>query len=321
MKIQKPFHEGELQVQERAGVRAEGERNGGVITDSIIKGALRFIEQQSMVVLGSVDPDGNVWASVLAGQAGFMQATTERTITFDLSKTAANEHDPFWKNIEHHPQVGMLIIELATRRRLRVNGRIQRSGEQRLELEVLEAYPNCPKYIQRRHITTNRIGSRVATSPLIQGDALGAAQQAIITKADTLFVASAHPERGVDASHRGGNPGFVRIIDDLTLRIPDYLGNSMFNTLGNLAVNPHAGLVFVDFENGTTLQLTGRAEILWDQEDPQDETGGTKRFWELHIDRWLQIEKAHELEWSFLDYSPYNPQVSEAGTRPGSEKP
>ena len=140
-------------------------------------------------------------------------------------------------------------------------------------------------------------------------------QLAMIKKADTLFVASAHPERGVDASHRGGNPGFVRIIDDLTLRIPDYLGNSMFNTLGNLAVNPRAGLVFVDFEQGTTLQVIGRGEVLWDQEDPQDETGGTKRFWELHIDSWLQIEKAHELEWSFLDYSPYNPQLSEDVTR------
>ena len=233
MKIQKPFHEGELEVQDRLGLRTEGKQNSGVITDSIVKGALRFIEQQSMAVLGSVDRDENVWASVLAGQAGFMQATTERLITFDLSKTAGNEHDPFWKNIEDHPQVGILVIELATRRRLRINGRIRRSGEQRLELEVLESYPNCPKYIQRRHVTTNRVGARATTLQVHQGNALGAAQQAIIKKADTLFVASAHPERGVDASHRGGNPGFARIVDDFTLRIPDYTGNCLFNTLGN----------------------------------------------------------------------------------------
>ena len=93
MKIQNPYHEGELEVQDRLGLRAEGERNAVVITDSIIKGAIQFIEQQSMAVLGSIDRDENIWASVLAGQAGFMKATAEQTITFDLSKTAVNEHN------------------------------------------------------------------------------------------------------------------------------------------------------------------------------------------------------------------------------------
>jgi predicted pyridoxine 5'-phosphate oxidase superfamily flavin-nucleotide-binding protein len=315
MKIQEPFHEGELEVQDRLGLHTEAKQNSGVITDSIVKGAFRFIEQQHMAVLGSIDQDENVWASVLAGQTGFMQPTRERLITFDLSKTAGNEHDPFWKNMESHPQVGMLVIELATRRRLRVNGRVRRSGEQQLDFEVLESYPNCPKYIQRRQVTKMPAGGRIAKSQVLKGDVFGAPQQAIINQADTLFVASVHPERGVDASHRGGNPGFVRIVDDLTLRIPDYTGNCLFNTLGNFVVNPHAGLVFIDFVSGTTLQLTGRAEILWDEEDPEDETGGTKRFWQMHIDHWLQIGKAHELEWSFLDYSPYNPQRSQGETR------
>ncbi|MEN8106678.1 MAG: pyridoxamine 5'-phosphate oxidase family protein [Pseudomonadota bacterium] len=307
MKIQEPFHEGELEVQKRLGLHTEAKQNSGVITDSIVKGAFRFIEQQRMAVLGSIDQNENVWASVLVGQDGFMQAATEQLLTFDLSKITGNEHDPFWKNIKSQPQVGMLVIELATRRRLRVNGSIRRSGEQQLEFEVLESYPNCPKYIQRREATITPAGGRIATSQVLKGDALGAPQQAIINQADTLFVASAHPERGVDASHRGGNPGFVRIVDGRTLRIPDYTGNCMFNTLGNFISNPRAGLVFVNFENGTTLQLTGRAKILWDEEDPEDETGGTKRFWEFHIDRWLEIENGHALEWSFQDYSPYNP--------------
>ena len=310
MKISKPYHEGELQVQNRAGVRTEGERNGAVISDSIIRGALRFIDQQSMVVLGSIDSDKNIWASILTGRTGFIEAKSERTITFDLSKTVVNENDPFWENIKSQPHVGMLVIELATRRRLRINGRIRQSDEQRLELEVLESYPNCPKYIQRRNITTNRVKNPIAVSQVLHGDALRGSQKALINNADTLFVASAHPERGVDASHRGGSQGFVRIMNDLTLRIPDFWGNSMFNTLGNFAANPRAGLIFVDFENGTTLQLSGRAEILWNQEDPTEETGGTKRFWEFHIDRWLEMENGHQLEWSFLDYSPYNPKVN-----------
>lgn len=315
MKIGEPFHEGELEVQDRLGLHTEAKQNSGVITDSIVKGAFRFIEQQRMAVLGSIDQDKNVWASVLVGQDGFMQATTERLITIDLSKTASNEYDSFWKNIEDNPRVGMLVIELATRRRLRINGRIRHSGEQQLELEVLESYPNCPKYIQRREAAKIPAVNRNVKSQASQGDALAAPQQAIIDKADTFFVASTHPEKGVDASHRGGNQGFVRIKDDCTLRIPDYTGNCLFNTLGNFVVNPRAGLVFIDFDTGTTLQLIGRAEILWDEADPEDETGGTQRFWQFHIDRWLQIENAHGLEWSFMDYSPYNPQASDKGTR------
>jgi hypothetical protein len=307
MKIEEPFHEGELEVQQRLGLHTEARQNSGVITDSIVKGAFRFIEQQRMAVLGSIDQDENVWASVLVGEDGFMQAATEQLVTFDLSRTVGNEHDPFWKNIEDHLRVGMLVIELATRRRLRVNGRILRRGEQQLELEVLESYPNCPKYIQRREVTKTPAENRAVMSQFYEGDALGAPQQAIVDKADTFFVASAHPERGVDVSHRGGNPGFVRLMDDRTLRIPDYAGNCLFNTLGNFVSNPRAGLVFVDFETGTTLQLTGRAEILWDAGDPDEETGGTERFWQLHIDHWLHIENAHELQWSFQDYSPYNP--------------
>ena len=315
MKIEEPFHEGELEIQGRLGVRSEAKQNSGVITDSIVKGAFRFIEQQRMTVLGSIDQDENVWASVLVGQEGFMQAATERLVTFDLSNTAENEHDPFWKNIESHPQVGMLVIELATRRRLRINGRVRRNGEQQLELEVLESYPNCPKYIQRRQVANAPSVSHAVKSQVFEGDKLGAPQQAVISKADTLFVASVHPERGVDASHRGGNPGFVHAVDDSTLRIPDYAGNCMFNTLGNFVVNPRAGIVFIDFESGSTLQLTGRAEILWDADDLQEETGGTKRFWQLHIDRWLHIDNAHELQWTLQDYSPYNPQISNDSTR------
>lgn len=322
MKIQQPFHEGELEVQQRLGLRSKGQRNAAVIGDSIFKSGLGFIEQQRLLVLGSIDDEKNVWASVLTGQAGFVHATSERTLSVDLSKTAINETDPFWENSKSHHQIGMLFIDFASRRRLRVNGHIRHAGNQRLQLEVVETYPNCPKYIQRRQITRSRAAYPMATSQVLEGQALGGRQQQMIKQADTFFVASAHPDRGVDVSHRGGNPGFAQLINDCTLRIPDYQGNCLFNTLGNFVVNPRAGVVFVDFESGTTLQLIGRAEILWDQKDSyfetadetSDDTGGSNRFWQLHIDRWLQLENAHELEWLLLEYSPYNPQLNAQST-------
>ena len=309
MRLESPYHAGELLVQERVGVLSEGASNSRVIQDSIVRGALRFLSQQPMAILGSLDQDQNVWASVLMGKPGFMQAGDERTVTFDRTPIMHNPHDPFWDNITQHPEVGMLVIELASRRRLRVNGRITRVSDDLLHLHVRESYPNCPKYIQRRQMTT--LGNGTDSPPLIleRGDVLGSNHQALIIQADTFFVASAHPERGVDASHRGGNPGFVTVVDQRTLRIPDYLGNSMFNTLGNFVVNPRAGLIFLDLKSHRTLQLIGRPEILYHVDDPAGETGGTQRYWQFHLDRWLEIGPSPQFAGALLDYSPHNPPV------------
>ena len=301
-----PYHEGELLVQQRVGEVVEAQNNGRIIANSILKGALKFIEQQPMVVFGSVDEQHNVWASVLVGYPGFMQAVDQHTVDFDLTQAICNWHDPFWNNIETHSSVGTLVIELATRRRLRLNGRITRTAS-RLRLEVEESYPNCPKYIQRRQVTIHPGKFSSYSSQPEAGKRLKPDQQVLITAADTFFVASAHLTRGIDASHRGGNPGFVRVLDPRTLQIPDYVGNSMFNTLGNFMTNPHAGLVFLDFERHRTLQLIGRPEILWELDDPTHASGGTQRYWKLKIERWLETELWQALHWKFIDYSPHNP--------------
>ena len=172
---------------------------------------------------------------------------------------------------------------------------------------MAEAYPNCPKYIQRRDITGQALNGTSSSAGPREGRLLEPTQQTLITSSDTFFVASGHPDRGVDVSHRGGNPGFIRILNNEKLRIPDYTGNSMYNTLGNFIVNPRAGLLFLDFERSQTLQLIGRPEVLWELDDPQHETGGTRRYWDFHIERWLQLDIPHTLKWNLLDYSPHNP--------------
>ncbi len=308
MRIENPYHEGELLVQERAGEVEEGRRNGRVISDSILKGALRYVEQQPLAVLGSVDDAENIWASVLVGTPGFMTVPDERTIELNLTMVSRSHQDPFWTNIEHDAQVGMLVIDLGTRRRLRVNGRMSRTRDG-LRLEVAESYPNCPKYVSRRHLTALVVEDADRSWEQRYGRSLELEQQSFIRSADTFFVASAHPERGVDTSHRGGNRGFVRVLDERRLRIPDYTGNSMFNTLGNFMANPHAGLVFLDFARSRTLQLIGRPGVMWDLDDPFKETGGTRRYWDLDIERWLETDLSNEIEWEFLDYSPHNPEL------------
>ena len=301
------YHEGELLVQERTGQEVQAEQSGGVISERIIPGAIPFISQQQMVVLGSVDADQNVWASVLFGRPGFISAADDRTIDFDLSEAGHDEHDPLWGNIAGDPRIGMLAIELATRRRLRVNGNLRRADDETLRLEVIEAYPNCPKYIQRRHIAQVSLGEPRNEAEARSGEILTPSQREFIAEANTFFVASAHPERGVDASHRGGNAGFVEVLDERTLRIPDYAGNGMFNTLGNFVANPRAGLLFIDFDANKTLQLIGRPEIRFELDEPNDRTGGTRRYWDFTVERWLERELPHRVESELLDFSPFNP--------------
>ena len=307
MPIENPFHEGELAVQQRLGVLMEGRRNGNAISDAIMPGALKFIDRQPFSVLGTIDAEENIWASILVGRPGFLSAPDQKTVEIDLSEAAYNPHDPAWTNIEQNPTVGMLVIDLSSRRRLRINGQMNTTGDMRLRLDVAEAFPNCPKYIQSRAIAAQVPADPSEIAVPKEGTSLGEQQQSLIRSADTFFVASGHPERGADASHRGGNPGFVKVLDDQTLRIPDYMGNSMYNTLGNLTVNPQAGLVFPNFEDGRILQMIGRAEIQWELKDAGIRTGGTGRFWDFHVDRWLETEMTHQVQWQLGTLSPFNP--------------
>jgi predicted pyridoxine 5'-phosphate oxidase superfamily flavin-nucleotide-binding protein len=302
------YHEGELAVQQRARSAEQARSNGRVISDTIIPGAIKFVKKQPFVVMGSADPQQNVWASIVVGRTGFVTAEPH-SLDIDISQVMRIDADPLWQNLVDDPRVGILVIDLRSRARLRVNGRVGFPAGNRLHVDVEQAYPNCPQYIQRRNYRPDLDLESSAES--VVGTALTHEQQQWIGGADTLFVASEHPSTGLDASHRGGNPGFIRVLDATRLRIPDYSGNGMFNTLGNFAVNPCAGLLIPDFENGRTLQLTGRAEVHWDVPDPHNETGGTGRYWEFTIDRWIQIDRSLPGATEFLDYSPHNPVATE----------
>jgi predicted pyridoxine 5'-phosphate oxidase superfamily flavin-nucleotide-binding protein len=277
-----------------------------IVSPRIPPGALDFVALQRMVVLGSIDLQGRPWASMLLGSRAFATAADPTTLAIDLDKAAYHPDDPLWRNLTGDPTIGSLFIELDTRRRLRVNGTAEVSPG-RLRIAVNEAYPNCPKYVQRRHAKAGDSPPWTNPPPARSGTTLDARQRRWVESADTFFVASAHPQLGADVSHRGGHPGFVQVLDPRTLRIPDYPGNSMYNPLGNFLTHPMAGLLFVDFERSTTLQLSGRVEIHWDLKRPADESGGTRRYWSLTIEEWIESELPPVLAWELLDSSRFNP--------------
>jgi len=307
-----PFHKGELEVQTKLGVSDIARSNGTVISNRIPGAALNFISQQSMVILGTTDINSRIWSSVIFGHTGFIEALDPSTVKIDFSNTSISITDPFWSNIQSNKQVGMIVIELGSRRRLRINGTVEKISEYIYHIIIDQAYPNCPQYIQRRHILRAKKGQTQNKSSDICGCNLNKNQHNIISEADTFFVSSAHPEQGNDVSHRGGKPGFVQIINKNQLRIPDYPGNNMFNTLGNFELNPAAGIVFIDFINKKVLQLTGTAKVLWYIENTDMETAGTLRFWQFDIESWRESNISFDIEWEYLDASPHNPEVNKS---------
>jgi predicted pyridoxine 5'-phosphate oxidase superfamily flavin-nucleotide-binding protein len=249
------FHEGELAMQRAAGVEQVAARRAGMLATPHLGGALsRFLAERDFAVLAARDAEGVLWASPLFEEPGFLVAE-DRSLTM---RTHPRAGDP----LDHLPvgaAVGLIAVEFATRRRVRVNGTLVHATADALRVEVDQAFGNCPQYIQRRQL---RHGSGTARGAFRQyrWDALPADLVDLVTRADTFFLGTTHPTRGADASHRGGSPGFVRV-DGPTLWWPDYPGNDLFNSLGNLTVDDTAALLFIDFATGTTLQLTGTAHV------------------------------------------------------------
>jgi predicted pyridoxine 5'-phosphate oxidase superfamily flavin-nucleotide-binding protein len=300
------FHAGERAMQQRTGEGAFAARNGAIIKGTIVAGARSFLAEQRMLVVGSADGAGQPWASVLFGPAGFASSERGERVTLRVDQVARSAADPLWQHLRAGAGLGLLAIDPATRRRLRVNGRIATAGDDAVVLQVGEAYPNCPKYIQRRRLVALDLHGPDEPSPE-RGATLDARRRDLIAAADTFFIASRHPERGLDVSHRGGAPGFVRVVDERTLRVPDYAGNGMFNTLGNLAIDDRAGLLFLDFTAARALQLAGRVALRFDEDEDGQPTGGTDRFWVFSVERWLETPLGVAFTWEHLDPSRYNP--------------
>jgi uncharacterized protein len=249
-----PFHEGEKALQRRAGVHEQARAVGAIVEDSLFPAARRFLAGQRILVAASLDADGRPWASLLTGEPGFVQAVDETLLRIAAAPVPG---DPLAANLRARPDLGLLAIDLRTRQRLRVNGRAVLRDDG-IFLSVAEAYGNCPKYIRPREIARE---DPAAPGAARAASVLTAAQRAQIARADTFFIASAHQRTGADASHRGGPAGFVTVGRGGGLSFPDFPGNNMFNTLGNLAVDPRVGLLFVDFETGDVLQVTGTATL------------------------------------------------------------
>jgi predicted pyridoxine 5'-phosphate oxidase superfamily flavin-nucleotide-binding protein len=273
-----PWHWGEREVHRRLGISEEIEAIGGHNIRPFMPGQHRlFFAQLPFMLVGSVDRTGRPWASLLSGWPGFVQSPDPRLLHVAALPAPG---DPLVEALVPGGRVGMLGIELPTRRRNRVNGRIVAVDDKGFTLAIEQSFGNCPQYIRSRHYA----GLSPGCGRIEPFEGLPAAARDLIGKAETAFVASSTPLQdglagSADVSHRGGKPGFVGITDDGGLIIPDYRGNRYFNTLGNLLINPRAGLLFIDFAAGDLLQITGLAKIVWDGPEVAAFVGAQRLWW------------------------------------------
>jgi hypothetical protein len=298
-----PFHAGEIAMQQSAGMDERMRELGPrVMRDSMPDQHREFFEQLPTLLIASVDVQQRPWASMLAGLPGFIETPDAQHL-----RIAAwpRDDDPLQAQLRLGARLGLLGLEPQTRRRNRVNGTVVHIDERGFSLQVEQSFGNCPQYIQAR--TPQWAGEVKAVLPSRrEGAHLSAASAALVGGADTMFIASAAPGQGADVSHRGGNPGFVRVDSapgGTVLTIPDFRGNFFFNTLGNILAHPKAGLLFVDHETGGVLQLTGSAVIITDGPD----LGGFKgaqRLLRVRVEDGMWTPHALPLRWSAPQFAP-----------------
>lgn len=291
-----PFHAGELAIQQRVGVREQMAGAGAAgVRDYMPDQHRQFFGELPLFFIGALDGTGQPWATMLVNDAGFISTPDARTLHIAGGMLAG---DPLQGQLRQGAHIGGLGLVPSTRRRNRVNGVIASLDDSGMRVAVTQSFGNCPQYIQ------DRVQTPAPTAPaarVLRGAALSAQDRALIARADTFFIASANLEtgtgRGVDVSHRGGRPGFVRVDDERTLTSPEFVGNFFFNTMGNLLAHPRAGLLFIDFERGDMLHVAVEAEIIW--EGPQLRAfAGAEQLLRFHVREVVRNVAALPFRWS-----------------------
>jgi hypothetical protein len=302
------FHPGEQAAQERYGVRERLAQVGPEVIRSAMPLQHReLFARLPFVALASVDPRGQPQATLLAGPGpGFVRSPDDTTLRIDA---LPGRDDPLAPLLAVGAPVGVLGIDLPSRRRNRANGAIAAIDALGFTVRVRQSFGNCPKYIQVRELLARAPASDCVAAVARRSDRLDGASLALMRRADTFFIAThAAGERasgGSDMSHRGGRPGFVHVGDDgRNLTWPEFAGNLYFNTLGNLLEQPRAAIVVPDFEKADLLHITGRCTIDWT--GPGVEAfAGARQMVHMSIEQVLWRPGAWPLRWGLTARSPY----------------
>ncbi len=297
------YHSGERKAQQLAGEQDIADSREGMMRSSIPRQVFDWLKEQTLLAIATLDAANHLWATVIPGKPGFLQPDANGShlwVERAMPPTVLS-------NLKGGGNIGLLAIDLISRQRMRINGTATTlpSG---LHVSVQEAFFNCPKYITRRMALPSSADSEPTKH---EGTHLLAEHLQLLSETDLLFLATTHPDRGLDVSHRGGDPGFVQLLPDGRIRLPDYPGNSLFNSLGNLLIDPRIALAIPNLRTGAILQITGTATIQWHDRDEDDSTGGTHRFIDIMPTAW-RTEEGGPISKGASELSPFNPHPTAA---------
>ncbi|HJU04889.1 MAG TPA: pyridoxamine 5'-phosphate oxidase family protein, partial [Nitrospiraceae bacterium] len=234
---------------------------------------------------------------------GFLHAPDSYRLSVRLHR---DEADPAEIGMDDGSPLALLGIDLGTRRRNRLNGRVLRHSAG-FDVSVEQSFGNCPKFIQLQQVRFVREPAELSCVTSLASTVLDGAAKTLVQEADTFFIATYADLSGgrqIDVSHRGGRTGFVHVGEDGWLTVPDFAGNRFFNTLGNILLNPCAGLVFPDFSTGSLLQMTGEAALFFEHPDGLA-FEGAERYWRFRPRRIIWRPDALALRYDFAEWSPF----------------
>lgn len=274
-----------------------------MVRPTIPRQVFEWLREQTLLAIATTDSAGHLWATVIPGKPGFLQPDPNGTHLW-IERTMP---PAVLANLKNSGNIGLLAIDLNSRQRMRINGTAT-ALPAGLHVSVQEAFFNCPKYITRRTALPSAITSETGER---DGSQLLAKHLRLLSETDVLFLATTHPERGLDVSHRGGDPGFVQLLPDGRIRLPDYTGNSLFNSLGNILIDPRIAIAIPNLRTGTILEITGTATIEWNDHDENDSTGGTHRFVDIVPVAW-RTEEGGPVSRGASELSPFNPHPAAA---------
>lgn len=298
-----PFHHCETAVQDRLGISQQyRQKVSRFIRDEMPEQHQTFFANLPFVLIAALDEQGYPWLTPVFGKPGFIEVASASTFSIHSAPTLSSA-----VQLQLNPadKIGILGIELETRRRNRLNGTVSQNQNGILDIQVDQSFGNCPKYIQKRSLRWEKTPS----SPVISShEGLPVEWHKFIQQTDSFYIASRvsaitdERNSGLDASHRGGKPGFLKI-DGNTLTFPDFSGNNFFNTIGNIQSDPRVGLFIPDFNNGDAYFLIGNASIDW-SEKKLEEYSGAQRFISIQIERCILSRSGLPIRAQSMELSP-----------------
>ncbi|KAK2730930.1 hypothetical protein FQN55_005278 [Onygenales sp. PD_40] len=329
-----PWHQGEEAMHKLMHVPYSENPSAPYLTP----GAAYLAQKSPLIALGTVDNQGRPWTTLWGGNPGFAAPVAQSVI--GVRTFVDKKYDPVVEALFGGKDNGEVVkeegdgrlmaglpVDMENRRRVKLMGRMmggalaglksmdpaeqgkepEHAGEAQLVMKIEESLGNCPKYISRKHITPAvPKPNLISDSPELPPGAVE-----LLSQADTLFISSIH-ENSMDTNIRGGPPGFVRLVsngpDGAVIAYPEYSGNRLYQTLGNLKTTPLAGYVFPNFETGNVLYVTGRADILVGK-DAAALLPRSNLALRVTVTGARYVENGLPFRGHAGDPSPYNPQV------------